>query len=105
MDIAGFLLVAVQIGFAVHALEKGYPLFWVFLIIFVPLLGCLLYAVLVILPEVRSSRATLTASKVIKSASHPSRRLRELRDNLDADNTHEDAFGDRSTSSAPACTV
>jgi hypothetical protein len=57
MDIAGLVILLMQIGIAVHALRTGRPLWWLFVILFFPVLGGLIYFLVEILPELRSSRA------------------------------------------------
>ena len=56
MDIAGLVILLVQIGIAVHALRSGRPLWWLAVILFFPLLGALIYFLVEILPEMRASR-------------------------------------------------
>ncbi|MGZ8218036.1 tetratricopeptide repeat protein [Methylomagnum sp.] len=87
MEITGILMLAIQIGFAVHAMRRGYPLFWVFLIIFVPLIGCLLYIIMVILPEALQSRTARQGSKVFLKAIDPGKELRRLREALEISDT------------------
>jgi len=57
MDIAGLVILLVQIGIAVHALRTGRPLWWLAVILFFPLLGALIYFLVEILPEIRASRS------------------------------------------------
>lgn len=87
MGITGIIMLAIQIGFAVHAMRRGYPLFWVFLIIFVPLIGCLLYIVMVILPEALQSRAAQQGSKAFMKAIDPGKELRRLKEALEISDT------------------
>lgn len=55
MPVIGILILIIQIGFAAHAIRRGHDQIWIYLIIFVPLIGCLLYTLMVLLPEARSS--------------------------------------------------
>lgn len=87
MQTTGILLLLVQIGFAVHALRRGYPIFWVFLIVFVPVIGCLLYVIMVLLPEFSQSRTALGGARALRKALDPGKELRELRDALDTTDT------------------
>lgn len=57
MDIAGIVILLMQIGVAVHALRTGRPVWWLLLILFFPLLGALIYFLIEILPELRAARA------------------------------------------------
>jgi len=47
----GILILIIQVCFAVHALKKGRGC-WVFFIAFVPLIGCLVYFFVEILPDI-----------------------------------------------------
>lgn len=87
MEISAILMLAIQIGFAVHALKRGQPLLWVFLIIFVPLIGCLLYVIMVLLPEALQSRAALQGSKALRHALDPDKELRRLQQTLESSDT------------------
>ena len=87
METAGIVMLIVQIAFAVHALRRGYPLFWVFLIVFVPLLGCVLYVALVLIPEAVQSRTARRGSKAFLEALDPGKELRKRREALEASDT------------------
>lgn len=87
MEITGILMLAIQIGFAVHAMKRGYPLFWVFLIVFVPLIGCLLYIVMVLIPEASQSRAAQQGGKALRKALDPGKELRQLQEALERSDT------------------
>lgn len=73
MQTSGILLLLVQIGFAIHALRRGYPIYWVFLIVFVPLIGCLLYVIMVLLPEASQSRVAADGARALRKAINPGR--------------------------------
>jgi hypothetical protein len=87
MQTTGILMLLIQIGFAIHAIRRGYPLFWVFLIIFVPLIGCLLYVVMVLLPEAAQSRTARQGSKLFRKALDPGKELRQRREALELSDT------------------
>jgi len=82
MDIAGLVILLVQIGIAVHALRTGRPIWWLFGILFFPLLGALIYFLVEILPEMRASRAIgLLGGDIVKAVNPDSglhRRAEEL---------------------------
>lgn len=40
MPIVGVLIVLIQIGFAIHVVRTGRDTFWIYIIAFLPLLGC-----------------------------------------------------------------
>ena len=56
MDV-GLVILLLQIGVAVHALRTGRPIWWLFVIVFFPLLGMAIYFLVEVLPEMRTSRA------------------------------------------------
>jgi hypothetical protein len=86
-------MLLVQIGFAVHAIRRGYPLFWVFLIIFVPLIGCILYTVMVLLPEWKDSHAARRASRSFLAFLNPDKELKRRRAALDLSDTVGNRIG------------
>lgn len=87
MQTTGLLLLLVQIGFAVHALRRGHPLFWVFLIVFVPVIGCILYVIMVLLPEASGSRLARGGVRAIRQAIDPEKDLRACQDALNMTDT------------------
>ena len=87
MQTSGILLLLVQIGFAIHALRRGYPIYWVFLIVFVPLIGCLLYVIMVLLPEASQSRVAADGARALRKAINPGKELRELKEALELTDT------------------
>ena len=87
MQSTGILLLLVQIGFAVHALRRGYPIYWVFLIVFVPLIGCLLYVIMVLLPEFTESRVATDGARALGKALNPGKALRERQEALEISDT------------------
>lgn len=89
MQIAGFTIpiLLFQIAFAIHAFRSGQPLFWLFLIIFVPVIGCILYVIIVILPEASQSRAVREGGKVLQKAIDPGKALRERKLALEISDT------------------
>jgi hypothetical protein len=87
MHLAGILIILLQVGFAVHVIKNGYDRYWLFLIIFVPLIGCILYTLLVIIPEARASRTVRDASAKVGSIIDPQRELRKRMDNFDSADT------------------
>jgi hypothetical protein len=45
----GLLILALQVGFGVHAVKTGRTSPWLWIIVFVPLVGCLIYLFAVVL--------------------------------------------------------
>lgn len=67
----------VQIGCAVHALKRGYPYMIVFLIVAFPGIGCIVYILAVLLPELKNSRAARNAAAGFQDAVDPHRHVRQ----------------------------
>ena len=87
MQTTGLFMLLVQLAFAVHALRRGYPVYWVFLIVFVPLIGCLLYVIMVLLPEASHSRMAADGARVFRKAINSGKALRECKEALELTDT------------------
>lgn len=76
------VLLALELGLqficAVHVLRTGRPTQWLFVIMLLPVVGCLAYAFLEILPEMRHSRAARTMTKDVGALVNPDGELRRL---------------------------
>ena len=73
----------VQIACAIHALRRGasYPV--IFLIVAFPAIGCVVYVVAVILPELSQSKAARDAREKVSDTIAPDRRLKKYAANLE----------------------
>lgn len=49
--VLGIGLVAFQVVLAVHVVRTGKPIIWIFIILFFPLVGSLIYLFTVVIPE------------------------------------------------------
>ena len=82
MEFAGLAILLAQIGIAVHVLRTGRPIWWLFVVLFFPLIGILIYFLVEILPELRSSRAVWRFGNDIAKTVNPDgglhRRAEEL---------------------------
>ncbi len=87
MPILGVLIVIIQVLFAVHAVRSGKDTFWIWIIIGVPGLGCLLYFLTQILPELLGSRTAAQAKTRLVKAVDPQRELRARMEQLQVANT------------------
>ncbi len=76
------LTLILQIGCAIHVVRSGREYYWIFIIVFIPLLGCAVYIVTQILPELRTSRGVNRAGNRLLKAVDPERELRRLKDQL-----------------------
>ena len=74
----GLISLGLQIAFAIHAYRTGRMNPWLWLIVFVPFLGCLLYVILELLPEWTSGATARRLRSDATSALDPGRRYREL---------------------------
>lgn len=81
------LILAVQVFFAVHCIRRGNPA-WLLLIIFVPLVGSLVYLFVEYLPEVRARGGSIedTARKV-KERINPAAEIQRLEDQVALSNS------------------
>ena len=71
------LTVAIQVITVVHLLRSGRDMRWLFLIIFLPMVGCLAYLIIEVLPSLRQSPTARRALKRAQDAVDPNRGVRE----------------------------
>lgn len=80
MSILGIgIHVIIAIFFAIHALRSGQQLFWLFILFSFPLLGSLVYFIVIYLPDSRIESGAKKAVAVAAKALDPTRELREAR--------------------------
>jgi hypothetical protein len=77
MPAIGLLILLAQIACAVHVVRTGRSYLWIFLIIFVPLIGIAVYLVAEVLPELAGSRGARQAASGFGRMLDPGRALRE----------------------------
>lgn len=77
MPALGLLILLAQIACAVHVVRTGRSYLWIFLIIFVPLIGIAVYLVAEVLPELSGSRAARQTASGLGRMLDPGRSLRE----------------------------
>ena len=77
LSFSGLFLLGVQIACAVHAGKTGRPFFWIYIILFVPMLGMLAYVAVEILPELVRGRTARRAASGVGRVLDPGRGLRE----------------------------
>lgn len=79
----GIVIILLQVVFAVHAVRRGQIFPWVWIIVFVPFLGCLIYFIAILLPELtsghRANRFYASANRTLDFG----RRERALQRRLD----------------------
>lgn len=89
MPFLGVALLLVQVACAVHAVKTGRDMRWVYIIVFVPALGSLLYFVLELLPDLRHSRSTRRMGSQLSRSINPLGEQRRLRERLDLSDTQQ----------------
>lgn len=85
------LSVLVQILLVIHILKTGRNNYWIYLVIFAPLIGSVAYLVLELLPEFFGTRTGRRLSKNLDSAINPHRNLKKAALNLEIADTVENA--------------
>ena len=84
MPVAGLgLHVVVAIYFAVHAMRSGQDKYWLFILFAFPLLGSLVYAFAIWLPDARRSPQGHMVVRGMRQLLDPTRELREAQEALD----------------------
>lgn len=89
MPLLGMLQLLVGIGFALHAYNTGRAPFWMFILIFVPVIGALAYIAFELLPEWANSRRARQISSDIRTVVDPHRDWRRLNENAAVSDTVE----------------
>jgi hypothetical protein len=80
MPFIGLLHLMIAVGFAVHAMKTGRPQFWMYILLFVPLVGSLAYVLLELVPELASSRRARRVTGGIAEIIDPDREWRRRHD-------------------------
>ncbi len=76
------VLVLIQIAFVVHVVKSGRDRYWIYLILFIPAIGCAVYFVTQVLPEMGHSRTVRRATRSLLKAVDPERELRRRKEEL-----------------------
>lgn len=82
----GGLLLAVQVYLAVHASRRGRT-FWIYAIFIFPVVGCVVYALTYVLPEMRSAPSVKETGEKIARTINPTRQLIKLQKELEFSDT------------------
>jgi hypothetical protein len=77
MPAIGVLMLLAQIACAVHVVRSGRNYIWIYLVVFVPLVGMAAYFLAEILPELMGSRSARQAASGVGRAIDPGRGLRQ----------------------------
>ena len=89
MPILGALVILIQIGFAIHVVRTGRETFWIYIIAFLPLLGCAVYFFTQVLPDMGNNHTVRKAGNRLLKAVDPERELRKRKDELEIADTIE----------------
>lgn len=89
MPILALLVIACQVVCGLHVVRSGQERYWLYLIIALPGLGCLIYSLGVMLPELLGSRTGRRVVSRVQDNLDPQRNLRALRDELSLRDTVE----------------
>jgi hypothetical protein len=73
----GLLTLVAEVLCAVHVVRTGRPYWWIFLIVFVPLVGVIVYLGAELLTDLLGSRHARLAASGVANFLDPSRGLRE----------------------------
>ncbi len=76
MPILGAIGIIFQVYFVIHAIKNGKDRFWVYIIIFFPLVGCLVYFFIEVLPDLQTTHRA-------KSKAKKKRKLSYLKDQVE----------------------
>jgi hypothetical protein len=82
MQVTAVLIVLAQLYLAWHAIRAGRDN-WIYLILFFPVIGCLLYIFMEILPRAKMQRTARGLGGGILKTVDPTRNLRKLREKVD----------------------
>lgn len=89
MPLLALLTLACQIACGLHVVRRGQERYWLYLIIALPGLGCLIYALAIMLPEALGSRTGRHTVRTLHDRVDPQRHLRPLLDDLALRDTRE----------------
>jgi hypothetical protein len=87
MGIAGGLIILLQVICAVHAVKSGRGGLWIWIIVFVPLVGCAVYLLVEVLPGLRGNEAVRRVGADLVAVIDPGRNLRELEEAVEVSDT------------------
>jgi hypothetical protein len=71
-----FLSIVVQVALVVHVMRSGRPIYWIFLIVFMPVIGSIAYFIVELLPELSNNRRARGAIRNIKKTLDPNAEIR-----------------------------
>jgi hypothetical protein len=87
MHLLGIPVIALQVICAVHVIKAGRAYWWLLIIFFIPVVGCLVYFVAEILPDLHRSSAVRRAGSDLVTIVAPGRSVRKLEEELEVADT------------------
>src|SRR5882724_9770115 len=82
MPLAAIVDILLVVSCAIHVVRTGRPFFWIYIIIFFPLIGALIYVAAELLPELFGTRAARRAASSARNILDPEKDYREASRNL-----------------------
>lgn len=89
MPVLALLVIACQVTCGLHVVRSGQERYWLYLIIALPGLGCLIYFLGIMLPDLLGSHRGRRTLNRLHDSIDPERHLRALRDELDIRDTRD----------------
>ncbi|AUT95100.1 hypothetical protein HV119_01490 [Citrobacter freundii] len=86
------IVAMLQLLCCVHAYRSGQERYWIFVILFFPVLGCVIYFVMVMLPETGADRHGRSLLIRLLDKFNPERHLRKLTEELAIAETNQNHF-------------
>lgn len=93
MPILAALLLIIQIAFAIHVVRTGREMYWIYIIVFIPAVGCIAYFFTQVLPDLKGSRTVRKAGNTLINAIDPQRELKKRKDQLELADTLDNRLG------------
>jgi len=89
MPLLALLVIACQVTCGLHVVRSGQERYWIYLIIALPGLGCLIYFLGIMLPDMLGSHRGRRTINRLHDSIDPERHLRALRDELEIRDTRD----------------
>jgi len=75
----GFVFLILAVALCVHAVRTNQQMYWIFIILFIPLLGSLVYTVAVLVPELMGGTRARRLGQAVGDTLDPGREYRQAR--------------------------
>lgn len=83
---SSLLVVALQVFFAIHSIRNGKPM-WIFVILFFPVVGILVYLFVEFLPEMRARGTVSSTARKVRDRINPAAEIQRLEDQVAVSNS------------------